>query len=135
SSSMTYRCRWTLPFFLWGALSFAQKKLDSILEATTIKIYENPNVAIETETIVFEKATDPKTKISALMLISNADLSNRENEKSPVYALAARNYQPVIANTNTQVNVLNFIGMQNQQLRIYDNAIEYLDEALVLAEN
>ena len=123
-----------LLFFCFCEKISAQKKLDSILEATIIKIYENPNAAIETGTTVFQEATDPKTKVNALMLISNAYLSKRENEKSLEFALKTRDYLPEIESIKTKINVLNTIGMQHQQLRIYDKAIEYLDEALALVE-
>src|SRR5690606_39757837 len=83
---------------------------------------------IETGTAVFEKANDPKTKVTALMLVSNAYLSKRENEKSLEYVLRARDYLPEIESIKFKINVLNTIGMQHQQLRIYDKAIEYLDE-------
>lgn len=129
----TYRFIWILLFCLWGKFSFAQKKLDSILDTAVIKIYENPNLAIETGTAVFERASDPKTKVTALMLVSNAYLSKRENEKSLEYVLRARDYLPEIESIKFKINVLNTIGMQHQQLRIYDKAIEYLDEALLLA--
>lgn len=126
-----------LPFTmlcLFCNISFAQNDLDSIINVSTIKIYENPNEAIEVGNRIFEKASELKTKVSALMLISNAYLSKRENEKSLEYALKARDYLPQIVNTRSKINVLNAIGMQHQQLRIYDKATEYLDEALALAE-
>src|SRR5690606_3194285 len=107
-----------LSLFTFSGKIFAQKKLDSILDATIIKIYENPNAAIETGTVVFQKANDPKTKVNALMLISNAYLSKRENEKSLEFALKARDFLPEIESVKTRINVLNTIGMQHQQLRI-----------------
>ena len=116
-----------------GSTVFAQSDLDSILNVSTIKIYENPNEAIEVGNLIFEKATEAKTKVNALMLLSNAYLSKRENEKSLEYALKTRNFLPEIVNTRSKINVLNAIGMQHQQLRIYDKATEYLDEALALA--
>ncbi|HET8803708.1 MAG TPA: tetratricopeptide repeat protein [Aequorivita sp.] len=119
---------------LFCNIAFAQSDLDSIITVSTIKIYDNPNAAIEIGTSTFEKATNPQTKIKALMLISNAYLSKRENEKSLEYALKARDYLPEIVSTISKINVLNTIGMQHQQLRIYDKAIEYLDEALALAD-
>ncbi len=114
--------------------AFAQSDLDSIVAVSTIKIYDNPNAAIEIGNNIFEKARNPQTKIKALMLISNAYLSKRENEKSLEYALRARDYLPEIVSTISKINVLNTIGMQHQQLRIYDKAIEYLDQALALAD-
>jgi len=68
------------------------------------------------------------------MLISNAYLSKRENSKSLEYALKTREYISQISSQKTQINILNTIGMQHQQLRIYDKAIEYLDEALLLSK-
>lgn len=119
---------------LFCSIAFAQSDLDSIINVSTIKIYDNPNAAIEIGNSIFEKASNPQTKIKALMLISNAYLSKRENEKSLEYALKARDYLPKIVSTISKINVLNAIGMQHQQLRIYDKAIEYLDEALALAD-
>lgn len=119
---------------LFCNIAFAQSDLDSIITVSTIKIYDNPNAAIEIGNSIFEKATNPQTKVKALMLISNAYLSKRENEKSLEYALKARDYLPEIVSTISKINVLNTIGMQHQQLRIYDKAIEYLDEALALAD-
>ena len=123
-----------LLFCFYGKIS-AQKKLDSILDAITIQIYETPDGVIEKAKSVFKESYDPKTKVNSLMLISNAYLSKRENEKSLEYALKARDYLPEIESVKTKINVLNTIGMQHQQLRIYDKAIEYLDEALALVEN
>src|SRR5690606_11825522 len=114
--------------------AFAQRDLDSIITVSTLKIYDNPTAAIEIGNSIFEKASAPQTKIKALMLISNAYLSKRENEKSLEYALKVRDYLPEIVSTISKINVLNTIGMQHQQLRIYDKAIEYLDQALALAD-
>lgn len=123
-----------LAFFLCGKSTLAQKALDSILNQTTSVIFENPDQAIATGKKVLEEAGAAKTKINALMLISNAYLSKRENSKSLEYALKARDYVKEISNVKSQINVLNAVGMQHQQLRIYDKAIDYLDEALLLSK-
>lgn len=118
-----------------GGQGFSQQHLDSIIAANKMKIYENPNVAIEIGKQVYEEATNPKTKINALIHVSNAYLSKRENAKSLEYILKAREYLPMIDGVETKINFLNAIGMQHQQLRIYDKAIAYLDEALTLTES
>lgn len=120
-------------YFFTSSLS-AQKDLDSILATTTNKIYEDPNIAIEIGNDVFSNATRAKTKIDALMLISSAYLSKRENSKSLEYALMTREYLSQISSEITRIKILNTIGMQHQQLRIYDKAIEYLDEALLMSK-
>lgn len=113
----------------------AQKKLDSILAAHRNTIFDAPDRAIEVGNEVYAQATNTQTRINALILVSNAYLSKRDNPKSLEYVLRAKEHLQKIDNPLTRVTVLNRIGMQHQQLRIYDKAIEYLDEALSLAEN
>lgn len=111
---------------------FGQKELDSIIQSATIFIYDNPKAAIKIGKSTFEKASTANTKVKALMLISSAYLSQRENEKALDYALKSKDYLEDIQDIQTKIRILNSIGMQHQQLRIYDKAIEYLDEALQL---
>lgn len=122
-----------LLLLLPGSIS-AQKDLDSIIGITKNKIFDDPNNAIQIGNEILSNATQARTKINALMLISNAYLSKRENSKSLEYALETQKYLPELRSKRTQINVLNTIGMQHQQLRIYDKAIEYLDEALLLSK-
>lgn len=114
--------------------STAQKELDSILSANTNTIFEEPDLVINIGNEIFEEASEPQTKIKALMLVSNAYLSKRDNTKSLEYVLKAREYLGEISSVQTRIKVLNIIGMQHQQLGIYDKAIDYLDEALLLSK-
>lgn len=123
-----------LSCLLQGGSLFAQKKLDSLVNSATSIIFENPDRAISLGLQVYGEATQAKTKIGALMLISNSYLSKRENSKSLEYALMARDHLNEISSIKTRINVLNAIGMQHQQLRIYDKAIDYLDDALLLSK-
>ena len=118
-----------------GSGCYGQEQLDSILDAAGNKIFENPNEAIIIANQILEEATEAETKISAYRLISNAYLSKRDNSKSLEYALKMRDYLDDIKNVKIKMKVLNTIGMQHQQLRIYDKAIEYLDEALLVSKN
>lgn len=119
---------------LCSAVGYAQKHLDSLVDVTTNKIFEDPDWAIKTGQEILTKANKPKTKIHALMLISNAYLSKRDNTKSLEYALKTRQYLDKISSEKTRITVFNTIGMQHQQLGIYDKAIDYLDEALLRAK-
>lgn len=133
-TTITYKAVFVMLLLFSTGITSAQKKLDSILAITANEIFDNPNKAITIGNDVFSKATKARTKIDALMLISNAYLSKRENSKSLEYALKTREYLPQISSKKTQINILNTIGMQHQQLRIYDKAIEYLDEALLMSK-
>lgn len=128
-----------IAFILMCSLFFApltaQKQLDSILEESRFQIYENPKEVIRIGDSIFTQATQPETKSLALMFISTAYLSMRENEKSLQYSLKAQNYFEEIEDVKSKIQILNSLGMQHQQLRIYDQAIEYLNQALELAKN
>lgn len=121
-------------FLFSSDTSLAQTKLDSLINVTNLKVYEDPVMAIKMGEELFEKATIAKTKISALMLISNGYLSKRDYEKSLEYSLKTREFFDEIDDPKVKISVLNNIGMQHQQLLIYDKAIESLDEALTWAE-
>ncbi|WP_310993825.1 tetratricopeptide repeat protein [Aequorivita marina] len=129
----TYKVFLLVGFCLLTTISTAQKELDSILEDAKNIIFDNPNKAISIGTEVFSEATQAETKVNALMLISNGYLSQRDNPKSLEYALKTRDYLNQISSLKLRIRILNTIGMQHQQLRIYDKAIEYLDEALMIA--
>src|SRR5690606_15008165 len=77
---------------LSGMNSVAQKELDSSITASKNKIFEDPNKAISIGNEIYLKATQPETKVNALMLISNAYLSKRDNLKSLEYALKSREF-------------------------------------------
>lgn len=113
--------------------AMAQKELDSIITASTTLLFDQPDQAIEMAQEVLSKATSPETKIRTLTFMSNAYLSKRENSKSLQTALQTLELLKEIDNLQMRVEVLNSIGMQHQQLRMYDKAKDYLDEALVLA--
>jgi len=119
--------------FLLSAISLsAQKELDSILSASTSLLFDKPDQAIELANEVLEKSLDPATKVKALTFMSNAYLSKRQNSKSLKSVLRSLEFLDHIENPSTHIEVLNAIGMQHQQLRMYDKAKDYLDRALVL---
>ncbi|GHC60108.1 tetratricopeptide repeat protein [Ulvibacter litoralis] len=121
-------------FFLINQNISAQTKLDSLINVAHLKVYEDPMSAIKMGEQIFNEASIAKTKINALMLISNGYLSKREYEKSLEYSLKTREFFDEIDDPKVKISVLNNIGMQHQQLLIYDKAIENLDEALKWAE-
>lgn len=113
----------------------AQKELDSIISSSTALLFDQPDRAIELAEEIIQKSTTPETKVKALTFMSNAYLSKRENSKSLNIALQALEIIRQSKNTRMQIEVLNSLGMQHQQLRMYDKAKDYLDEALVLTNS
>ncbi len=120
-------------FFILAQTALAQKEVDSILEIANKQVYENPDTAI----MLAEKASNHsevsvKNKISALLLISNAYSSKRDYKKSSEYVEQVKALLPKIKDDRHRMKILNRIASHYQELQIYDKAIDYLDEALIL---
>lgn len=132
---MNSRNLWLLLSLLCSISGLAQKELDSIITVSTPLIFEQPEQAIEIAEDVLKKSTQTETKIKAHILMSSAYLSKRNNRKSLSATLQALDLARGIENIQTKIEVLNTAGMQHQQLRMYDKAKDYLEEALVLTNS
>lgn len=123
----------TLLAIFWMAWNVAaQNDIDSILNVATQQVYENPDKAIEIATSVYSNSeTSTKYKISALLTISNAYTSKRDHEKSLETILQITSLFPELTDPKQKIGILNRIGAQYQDLKIYDKAIDYLDDAMV----
>lgn len=107
-----------------------KNKLDSIIHATTLKIYENPDKAIITGKEIFEdKKNAIKYRISGLMLMADGYSSKRNSQKSLEYILKANQLSSNINDKLFKIKILNKLASQYQQLRIYDKAIAILDDS------
>ncbi|MCW9037524.1 tetratricopeptide repeat protein [Altibacter sp.] len=125
-----------LLYLCMSVSGFSQKQADSLLTIANKLVYENPDKAIEIASGVLEhKETPVKYKISALLSLSTSYSSKRDYEKSLEYVLLVTDYLSEIKDDKQKMNILNRIGGQYQDLKIYDKAIDYLDEALVLIES
>ncbi len=128
-------------YFLIGTLLllsqvlWPQQEADSSLAYARKQVYENPDKSIEIA-IGLLNATKPTTdfKVRALIVLSTAYSSKREYEKSLEYSLNALDLLPKIKDVQLKIYLLNRIGIRYQELKIYDKAIAYLDEAYKLME-
>lgn len=99
------------------------------------EIYEFPNKAIEVGQEVYEASDSTlEEKVDALMLISTAYSSKRNYVMSLEYANRAHALLDEIKSRSFKIKILNKVGAQYQQLKIYDKAINFLDEALKVAD-
>jgi tetratricopeptide (TPR) repeat protein len=124
-------------FFLGTLLSpvSAQKNADSILNVANKLIYENPDEAIAIAgALLDDPETSVKNKINALLSISTSYSSKRDYEQSLSFVLRVTDYLNEIKDDKQKMSILNRIGGQYQDLKIFDKAIDYLDESLVLIE-
>ncbi len=137
---MKKRNKYGLLFFLAGIFFFAQtsysqKEVDSILKIANKHIYENPDltIALTTEALQNPNITI-RNKINSLLTISTAYSSQRNYEMASEYVVQINELIPKLTNDIQKMNILNRIAAHYQELQIYDKALEYLDESLVLIE-
>ena len=112
------------------------KNVDSIIKVSTKEMYINPDKAIFIgNTILNESGNNIDSKIKGYKLISDAYSSKRDYEKSLEYIMKANQLLNKTDNELLKINVINKIGIQYHQLKIYDKSIFYLDQSEQLIRN
>ncbi|SRX53930.1 tetratricopeptide repeat protein [Aequorivita sp. CIP111184] len=130
--------RYSIQLFLAGLfftvqIGYSQKEVDSILKIANKQIYENPDEAIINANVALNsQRITIRNKINSLLTISTAYSSKRDYEKASEYIVQINELIPKINDEIQKMNILNRIGAHYQELQIYDKAMEYLDESLVL---
>lgn len=106
------------------------KKIDTLIVTASNEIYSNPDRAIKIgKKIVTEFGKNIEAKIRGYILISDAYSSKRDYEKSLEYVIKANR---LLSQTNDgilKITVLNKTGIQYHQMKVYEKAIQYLDQA------
>lgn len=122
-------------FFFISQIGYSQKEVDSILKIANKQIYENPDEAIALSQEALKNPTITiRNKINSLLTISTAYSSKRDYEKASEYVVQINELIPKLNDEVQKMNILNRIAAHYQELQIYDKALEYLDESLVLIE-
>ncbi len=122
--------------FLFGFFcSYGQQEIDSLLRKANFDIYEHPGKAIEVGIKVLKSSeSNEKQKIEALFLISTAYSAKRNYPKSLEYAVQITKWIPKSKSDALKINAYTRLGLQYQQLQIYNEAHAYLDKAIKIAE-
>jgi tetratricopeptide (TPR) repeat protein len=125
---LRYSLLYVFLFLANGSYSQTQN-LDSLLKKGIVEIFEHPDKAIAIGQKVYGLAPDAShAQLKALMLISDAYSSKRDYRKSLEYVILAKNLSAKTDDPLVQMQILTRTAVQYQQLRIYDKAIQYLDE-------
>lgn len=123
-------------FFIFSITSlFAQNVplLEQKLKMANIEMYENPDKVIKLGFEVLALAADDiDLKIKAIKLISDGYSSKRDYQKSLKYVLKAIELLPKSSNKLLKIAIATKAGIQYHQLKIYQKAITYLDDAETL---
>lgn len=103
--------------------------IDSLMKHAKLDIYEKPERVIKLGDSLYNSPdSSPETKVEALMLISDAYSSKRDYGKSLKYFQIANELSKKENNVDLQIIVLSRTAVRYQQMRVYDKAIQYLDE-------
>jgi tetratricopeptide (TPR) repeat protein len=125
-------------FFLVGSIFYgnAQPQTDSLFKKAYPILFENPGKAIDISQIILQtKDATEENKADALLLISTAYTSERNYAKSLEYAVSAEEQLPKIGSDDFKINIYSRLGIQYQQLKIYNKAHSYLDKAISVVNN
>ena len=107
-----------------------KKRLDSIVKSASNQMYNNPDNVIKSGLIVLKEAVKNNDyKILGYKLISDGYSAKRDYEKSLDYIMKASQLLSFSNDQLLKIITLNKIGIQYHQLKIYDKAIEYLDQS------
>ena len=106
------------------------RKLDSIINVAGNEIYVNPDHVIEVgQTIVKNAGDNVNYKIKGYKLVSDAYSSKRDYEKSLEYLIKASELLDQSNDDLLKITIVNKTGIQYHQLKVYDKAIQHLDQA------
>jgi tetratricopeptide (TPR) repeat protein len=118
----------------FGLSAHAQKEIDSLLKIVSYDLYRNPDKVIsQSEKIIRRDNIEIDNKIQFTILISTAYSSKRNYTKSLYYATEALKLLPKVKDDFFKVRIYNRLGLQYQQLKLYDKALIYLDKGLQIA--
>ena len=113
-----------------------EKDVDSLLDDATNSAYKNPDKAISTSLSIFNNTSySIKTRTRALLTLSLGYNSKRDYKKALDYIIKANEFSNRIDDKNLKIQILFMTGVQYQQLKIYDKAIEYMEEVEIKALN
>ena len=107
-----------------------QKKLEQLIKTSNVEMYENPEKVISTGLKIIQLSKNNiDLKIKAYKLVSDGYSSKREYQKSLKYLIKALELLPKSEDKLLKISIDTKAGIQYHQLKIYDKAIEYLDQS------
>lgn len=123
-----------MPCLLFASTLNQIKQIDSIIESSKLRVYENPNESIDLALSIYENSEySTKTKVKALMLLSLAYTSKRNYQKALEYIVKADELSKTHNDKILQIEILFRTGILYQQLKIFDKSIDYLEKTEQMA--
>ncbi|WP_175455572.1 tetratricopeptide repeat protein [Winogradskyella thalassocola] len=112
-----------------AATQISVKEGDSLVKEAIKAIYKDPNKAIASGLSIYHnQAFSKQTRTNALIVVSTAYTSKRDYQKALDYVIKANEFSSQLDNKKLQIEILFKTGILYQQLKIYDKAIEYMED-------
>lgn len=106
-----------------------EKQADSLIKVAENGVYKNSDEAITTALSIFNNSSySAKIRSRALIVVSTGYSSKRDYKKALEYIIKAKEFSSQIDDEELQIVILFAAGLQYQQLKIYDKAIESMEE-------
>lgn len=119
-----------LSIFCNNAFAQVDLPIDSIIRNATLKIYEDPDKAITIgQSIYNNEKYNPSEKLKGLTLMADGYSSKRDYKKSLEYVIKANQLADQIKDPITKIKILNKLAAHYQQLKIFEKALQFLDES------
>ncbi|MFZ4106990.1 tetratricopeptide repeat protein [Flavobacterium sp.] len=121
----------TVVIYIMTSSLYSQKsKLnDSIIKTCSIEMYANPDKVILEGKKIVANSDNIDYKIKGYKLIADGYSSKRDYQKSLEYVIKANKLLNLSSNKLLKIIILNKLGIQYHQLKIFDKSIQYLDQA------
>ena len=117
-------------FNVLPAVAQKETRADSIIRSSSSNIYENPDKAISSGLAIYDDDKNTlETRVKAMIMVSDAYSSKRDYQKALKCFLMANELSKQSNNVGMKISILNKTAIKYQQLKVYDKAIRYLDEA------
>lgn len=112
-----------------------QTTKEGISMTKNLNPYKNPDEAIRIGDSLYNNTKNPLlVRVNGLSLASDGYASKRDYKKALDKVLVANELLKNSDNKGLQIRTLTAIAMKLQQLKVYDKAIDYLDQAKVLID-
>lgn len=91
-------------------------------------LYDEPEKAISISKSLLKAEKTPDQIANIYMLISNAYVAKRDIDSSLYYIMRTSDLLTTNVKTVTKIRILNTIGVQYQQMDLFDKALENLEK-------
>jgi tetratricopeptide (TPR) repeat protein len=102
---------------------------DSLLKEARMEIYDKPDKSIRIVKNLLKKEKDVNKSITLYMLLSTANIAQRNFDESLKYILKAKELAQKTSDLKTQTTVLVSVAIQYQQMELFSKSLETLLEA------